>query len=117
MGIDGITIEQYGNSDHSCSTSPVRTDITGRIIETLLGLQIGLVCRNHEGTTRRVSVPLRVGSSRGDGIVFDADGKELMRVPLQVEEEVARIDAELPPQGVLMVELGPPPWKRDSQVQ
>jgi hypothetical protein len=141
LGFDGITIEQYGNSDvNSFSTSPQRTDVTGHIIEMLFGLQIGLLARGHNPRTTPLSVPLAVpvvrppygpahgcegrapheggalrpiltGKSRGEAVIYSADGKEIERVPLLARGGVATVEAELPPGGVLLVELNPVPWK------
>ncbi|MFB3891018.1 MAG: M14 family zinc carboxypeptidase [Phycisphaerae bacterium] len=111
LGIDALTIEQYGNSDLACSTSPQRTDMTGMIFEMLVGLQVGLVCRNYGWQTTRVTIPLIVDRSRGQVRVYAADGTEIQHRPLKARESVAMIEAELPPGAGLVVELDPPPWK------
>lgn len=111
LGIDGLLVEQYGNSDVSFAATPQRTELTGRIIEMLFGLQVGLVCRNHTGQAREVSIPLLAGESRGEGALFSASGEELSRKPLDVKDGIARVEAGIPAAGVLVVELTPAPWE------
>ncbi|MCD6405906.1 MAG: hypothetical protein J7M19_08765 [Planctomycetes bacterium] len=118
LGIDGLLVEQYGNSDISCAATPQRTDLTGRIIEMLLGLQIGLVCRNHATDDRVVSIPLLCGEGCGEKSVFTASGLEVSRKSLAARGGRALVEAVIPPQGVLVVNLAPAPWqsaKRPTQ--
>jgi hypothetical protein len=112
LGIDGLTVEQYGNADLFSSTSPARTDVTGHIIEMLFGLQVGIVVRNHDVRPVTLSVPLVVGESRGDVVVFDASGREISRDALVVEDGVAQVAVELAPRAWVVVELDPPPFEQ-----
>lgn len=111
LGIDGLTIEQYGNSDTGFVTSPQRTDITGIVIEMLFGLQIGLVCRNYGSAARRVRIPLE-GDGLGRATVYGADGRELARPELRPENDRCVVETELPPAACLLVQPATPPWKR-----
>lgn len=113
LGIDGLTVEQYGNSDLSSAASPQRTEMTAQIIEMLFGLQIGLVCRNASSETMRLDVPIVAGTSRGSLAVHDAAGRCERTARLTPKGGVARVRAELPPGGTLVAELDVPPWKQD----
>ena len=116
LGIDGLTIEQYGNSDHSCGASPQRTEITGQIIEMLFGLQIGLVCRNHGNEPLALDIPLITAGARGEVSVCARDGERRRRTTRAAKAGMVRVAATLQPQEVLVVELDPPPWRRDRAI-
>ena len=111
MGRDALLIEQFGNSDFSTAATPQRTEMTGRVLEMLFGLQIGLVCRNHGPEARQISIPLEAGGSRGDAVVYAEDGRETARRPLAVRDGVAQVEDAIPGRGCLVVELDPAPWE------
>lgn len=112
LGIEALTIEQYGSSDLSCAQTPQRTDITGQIIEMLLGLQVGLLCRNHGSAPLHLDVPLAADGAAGVARVFGPDGRERRCVALQPRGGRTDVRATLQPQDVLLAELNPPPWQR-----
>ncbi|MCD6405515.1 MAG: hypothetical protein J7M19_06785 [Planctomycetes bacterium] len=47
-------------------------------------------------------------------MVYSASGQELSREPLAVKDSAALVEAEIPPAGVLVVELEAPPWEVSS---
>jgi hypothetical protein len=111
FGIDGLIVEQYGNSDFSSTASPQRTDMSGFIMEMIFGLQIGLVCRNARSEEVRFTIPL-AGKGRGAAIVYGPDGRVAAKKPLVRSGGTLLAQGRVPPGGVLVVELDPPPWRR-----
>ncbi len=108
LGADGLTIEQYGNSDLNPSTSPQRTEITGRIMEMLFGLQIGLVARNWSSSPREIRLP--VMGAGGEMAVYSGVGDELRRNRTRPQGGVLMACETLEPGDVAVLELDPPPW-------
>lgn len=106
LGIRGILIEQYGNSHLGFTASPQRTDMTGFIIETLLGLEAGLVCRNARAESVDVTIPLAgpVARGRAQATVYSADGAEVARGSLYRRGGAPAVEATLPPGAVLLVD-------------
>ncbi len=112
LGIDGLTVEQYGNSDLSSAASPQRTETTAEIIEMLFGLQIGLVARNVGSAVKKIAVPIVADDAGGTVTVYDASGDAVSRGRLASHNGVALVKAAIPPEGVLVAELANPPWRR-----
>jgi hypothetical protein len=110
LGITSFLVEQYGNSEMYYSATPQRTDMTCRIVEMLFGLEIGLVCRNHGGQPREVSIPL-LTAGEGRAVVYSADGHVAGKRELKRGEGALVAEGTVPPGGCLVVELSPAPWK------
>ncbi len=107
LGIDGLLVEQYGNSDISIGATPQRTELTCRIIEMLMGLQIGLVSRNHSLRERQVSIPVLTEGRKARFCVHAADGSEIEGGDLRTDGDVGRVEAGIPAGGALVVRLSP----------
>jgi hypothetical protein len=103
LGIEAILVEQVGNGDLGPFSTPQRTDLTARILEMLLGLQVGLVCRNCSGQNKRVSIPAATAGP-AEAIVYAPDGSALDKHPLRVQDGAAVAEAILPPGSCLVVE-------------
>ncbi|MCD6405513.1 MAG: hypothetical protein J7M19_06775 [Planctomycetes bacterium] len=58
-----------------------------------------VLCENHGGQTREVSIPLLCGEGGGEAVVYSASGQELSREPLVVKDSAALVEAEIPPAG------------------
>jgi hypothetical protein len=108
LGIDGLLVEQYGNNDISIAATPQRTELTCRIIEMLMGLQVGLVSRNHSLRERRVSIPVLTEGRKGRLSVYASDGSEVARGNLRADGDVGRVETTIPPGGALVVRVSPP---------
>jgi len=110
LGIDSFLVEQYGNSEMYYSATPQRTDMTGRILEMLFGLEVGLVCRNHGSNAVEASIPLVANGAAGDAVIYSNDGAVLERRALRQDGDVRVVEGTLPPGACLVVEFDPPPW-------
>jgi len=80
-------------------------------MEMILGLQIGLVCRNARAQDVRYTIPL-AGKGRGAAIVYGPDGKVAGRKPLSARGGTLFAQGRVPPGGALVVELDTPPWRK-----
>ena len=114
LGADGLTIEQYGNSDLTPSTSPQRTEITGRIIEMLFGLQIGLIARNWSAAPVEISIPVLCPDAAFEVAVYAADGEELNRASPQGSGGQGLVRTQLEAGSVAVVGVDPAPWQRSA---
>ena len=103
LGADGLTIEQYGNSDIGFSCSPQRTDMTGSILELLVGLQMGLVARNCAQETRAIRIPLAGRARERIAITYDAEGREVARRCVARAGGEGTVQGELAPGQVVVV--------------
>ncbi len=112
LGVTSFLVEQYGNSEIYHSATPQRTDMTCRIVETLFGLQTGLVCRNCGGEDVAASVPLFAPGADAEATVYSQEGREVERRPLVAIGEASLAEGVVPPGGCLVVRLESAPWKR-----
>jgi len=78
--------------------------MTGFIVETLLGLQIGLVCRNPRSQPVTLTIPVQAGRRPSHVLVYSSDGALIDKRPLVRRGSITFATATLPPAAVLVVE-------------